>query len=485
MSEDNQDIKQKAKKGVFWTAFSNIVNQGSQFVIGIILARLLTPEDYGVIALPAVFLAIAQCFVDSGFSSALVRKEQVTEDDLTTAFYFNIVVGVFFYLLLFICSPLIADFYNTPLLNDVLKITALGLLFGPLQSVHFALFTRKLDFKTPAVISVSSKFTTGIVGVGLAFMGCGIWALVFQGIAGSLMSLAIVWAKSGWRPHGRFSRESFNYLWGFGSKLLSSGILDTLYNNIVPVVVGKFFSPRDLGLLNRGTGYATLPHSQIGSIISPLTFPVFCRLQNDKAQLDNYFRKILRLTIFVLAPINLLLVALAKPLVIFFITEKWIDCVFIIQMVAIAAIIWPIQSLNMSLFNAVGRSDLVLKGNIGVKIVGFCTLLPCLPFGIYFITAMGIFRGFLAVSFMAYYAGKVTKYGLIRQYKEVFPVLLLAGAMCGLVFLVTSLLNNSFIQIIVGGVVGAVFYVGAAYILKFHELQDVLYLIKVKTNKHQ
>lgn len=477
------NIKHKAKVGVYWNTFSNIANQGTQFVIGIILARLLSPEDYGIIALPTIFFAIAQCFIDSGFSSALVRKEEITENDLTTAFYFNICVGVFFYLLLFVCSPLIADFYNTPLLSDVLKITALGLLFGPLQSVHFALFARKLDFKTPALISVLSKITTGAVGITLALIGFGIWALVFQGIAGSLLSLAIVWSKSDWRPKGKFSKESFNYLWGFGSKLLSSSILDTLYNNIVPVFVGKFCSPRDLGLLNRGTGYATLPDKQIGSIISPLTFPVFSRIQSDKEKLNNYFRKILRLVLFVQAPLNLLLVALAKPLVLFFITDKWIDCVLIIQMVAIAAIIWPIQALNMSLFNAVGRSDLVLKGNIGVKIIGLCTLIPCLPFGIYFITAMGIFRGFLAVSFMAYFAGKVTKFGLIRQYKEMFPSIALAGGMCGIVFLVTSFFTNNFTQLIVGGFAGITFYIGMAYMLKFKELQDVIYFIKARKMK--
>jgi len=477
---EEQNIKQKAKKGVYWSTFSNVANQGTQFVIGIILARLLSPEDYGVIALPTIFLAIAQCFIDSGFSSALVRKEQVTEDDLTTAFYFNVCVGVFFYSLLFLCSPLIADFYNTPILSDILKVTALGLLFGPLQSVHFALFSRKLDFKTPSIISVSSKLTTGAVGILLAFLGFGIWALVFQGIAGSLLSLAIVWTRSDWRPKGRFSRESFNYLWGYGSKLLSSSILDTLYNNIVPVFVGKFFSPRDLGLLNRGTGYATMPHNQIGSIVGPLTFPVFSRIQSDKEQLDNYFRKLLRLIIFVQAPINLLLVALAKPLVIFFITDKWIDCVLIVQMVAVAAVIWPIQSLNMSLFNAVGRSDLVLKGNIGIKVIGLCTLIPCLPFGIYFITSMGIFRGLLAVSWMAYFAGKVTKYGIFRQYKEILPVVTLAASMCGLVFLVTSFIETPFLQLVAGGVVGSFFYVGTAYILRFKELQDVLYLLKIK-----
>ena len=480
MIDNGQNIKQKAKVGVYWNAFSNVINQGSQFAIGIILARLLSPEDYGIIALPTVFLAIAQCFIDSGFGSALVRKEDVTEDDLTTAFYFNVCVGVFFYLILFACSPLIADFYNTPLLSDVLKVTALGLLFGPLQSVHFALFSRKLDFKTPSIISVSSRLTTGAVGISLAFMGFGIWALVFQGIAGSLLTLSIVWTKSDWRPRGKFSKKSFGYLWGFGSKLLSSSILDTLYNNIVPVFIGKFFSPHDLGILNRGTGYATLPHNQIGAITGPLTFPVFSRLQRNKEQLDKYFRKILRLILFVQAPLNLLLVALAKPLVIFFITDKWIDCVFIIQMVAIAAIVWPIQGLNMSLFNAVGRSDLVLKGNIWVKIIGLCTLIPCLPFGIYFITAMGIFRGFLAVSFMAYFAGKVTKYGLVKQYKEMIPVITLAGVMCGIVFLVTSFFENCFIQLVVGCIVGITSYIGMAYILKFDELQNVVYLIRKK-----
>lgn len=483
MSEENQDIKQKAKKGVYWTTFSNVVNQGAQFVIGIILARLLTPEDYGIIALPAIFIAIAKCFIDSGFSSALVRKEEVTEDDLTTAFYFNIGVGIFCYLLIFLSSPLIADFYNTPILTDVIKVIALGFLFSPLQSVHFALFSRKLDFRTPSIISVSSQLTTGITGIILAFCGWGIWALVFQGVAGSLLSLTIVWTKSKWRPRGKFSKDSFHYLWGYGSKLLSSSILDTLYNNIVPVVVGKFFSPRDLGILNRGTGYGTLPYNQISSIIGPLAFPVFSRLQGDKEQLDNYFKKLLRLTLFVLAPLNLLLVALAEPLVLLLITEKWIDCVFIVQMVAIAAIIWPMQSLNMCLFNAMGRSDLVLKGNVGVKILGFCTLVPCLPFGIYFITAMGIFRGLLAVSFMAYYAGKVTKYGVLRQYKEILPVILLGGSMCGLVFLVTSFFSDNLIKLIVGGIVGAVYYVGAAYLLKYNELNDLLYLIKIKRNK--
>lgn len=482
MADSSQNIKQQAKKGVFWNAFSNITNQGAQFAIGIVLARLLSPEDYGVIALPTIFLAIAQCFISCGFSSALVRKEKLTEDDLTTAFYFNIVAGIFFYALLFFCSPFIANFYNTPVLADVLKVIALGLLFGPLQSVHFALFSRKLDFKTPAIISVSSKFVTGAVGIALAFMGFGLWALVFQGIAGSLLSLAIVWMRSDWRPRGKWSNRSFKYLWGYGSKLLVSNILNIVYENILPVFVGKVYSPRDLGILNRGTGYATLPHNQMCSVIEPLMFPIFSRVQKDKEQLEHYFRKFLKLVLFIQAPMNMLLVALAKPLVVFFITDKWIDCVFIIQMVAIAAIVWPIQSLNMSLFNAVGKSELVLKGNIGVKIINVCILIPCLPFGINFITAVGIFRGLLAVSWMAYYAGTVTKFGILRQYKEILPAILLASVMCVVVFLVSSLLESDILKILIGGAVGVVFYIGTAYVLKFKELHDLFQMIKTSAN---
>lgn len=480
MSEENQNIKQKAKKGVYWSTFSNVVNQGTQFVIGIILARLLSPDDYGIIALPTIFLAIAQCFIDSGFSSALVRKEEVTEDDLTTAFYFNIGVGLFFYTILFFCSPLIADFYNTPILSDILKVTSLGLLFGPLQSVHFSLFSRKLDFKTPSLISVSTKFVTGAVGIVMAFMGFGIWALVFQGIAGSLLSLAIVWTRSDWRPRGKWSKESFNYLWGFGSKLLSSSILDTLYNNILPVFLGKFYAPRDLGLYNRGYGYASLPFNQINGIIGPLTFPVFSRIQNDKEELDRYFRKILRLIIFVLAPCNILLVALSKPLVLLLLTEKWVDCVIVVQTLAIAIIFWPIQGLNMTLFNAKGRSDLVLKGNMGVKAIGLLTLPLCLPFGLTFICTMAIFRGFLAVSWMAYYAGKITNCGLKQQYKELIPVVTLASVMGLVAYLTSNIFDLYILQIIVGGIVGLLFYFGSAYILKYPELGNLLYLIKKK-----
>lgn len=478
MAEEN--FKNQAKKAVFWSSFRSISNQAMQFVIGIVLARLLSPSDYGIIALPTIFLAIAQCFIDSGFSSALIRKPQLSEEDLSTAFYFNICVGIFFYVVLFLCAPLIANFYNVPILKDILRVTALSTLFGPLQSVHFAQFSRKMDFKTPAKISLSCKFTTGVVGIILAFKGFGVWALVFQGVAGSLLSLTMVWTLSPWRPRAGWSNESFHYLFGFGSKLLGSSILDVLYNNIIPVTLGKFYSPKVLGIFNRGYGYAALPYNQINGMLSPIFFPMFSKLQNDKDELFNYFRKVLRLLIFILAPMELLICALAKPLVIFMITDKWSECIIVMQLMSISIILWPIQSLNMALFSAMGRSDLVLKSNVVVKILGLTTLLASLPFGLVAICGTGILRSVLNISWVAHYAGNISHFGALRQFKEICPSLALSACMCFVVLFINSFLQSYFLQIIIGGGLGILFYFFSAKIFNFQELNEIEQLLKRK-----
>ncbi len=478
MAEEN--LKSQAKKAVFWSSFRSISNQAMQFVIGIVLARLLSPSDYGIIALPTIFLAIAQCFIDSGFSSALIRKPELSEEDLSTAFYFNICVGIFFYVVLFLCAPLIADFYNVPILKDILRVTALSTLFGPLQSVHFAQFSRRMDFKNPAKISLSCKFTTGVVGIILAFKGFGVWALVFQGVAGSLLSLTMVWTLSPWRPRAGWSNESFHYLFGFGGKLLGSSILDVLYNNIIPVTLGKFYSPIVLGIFNRGYGYAALPYNQITGMLSPIFFPMFSKLQNDKDELFNYFRKVLRLLIFILAPMQLLICALAKPLVIFMITDKWSECIIVMQLMSISIILWPIQSLNMALFSAMGRSDLVLKSNVVVKILGLTTLLASLPFGLVTICVTGILRSVLNISWVAHYAGNISHFGTLRQFKEICPSLALSACMCFVVLFINSFLQSYFLQIIIGGGIGILFYFFSAKIFNFQELNEIKQLLKRK-----
>lgn len=481
MQETN--LKQQAKKAAIWSFSANLAKQGIQFIIGLVLARLLSPSDYGIVALPMILLSLAQCFIDSGFSSALIQKPDLTEKDLSTAFYFNIIVGVSCYILLFLTSPLIADFYNAPILADVLKVTALSTIFNPLQSVHGAVFRKNLDFRTTSLISIASKITTGVVGLTLAFLGCGIWALVFQGVAGQVMSLCLIWYKSKWRPTTGWSNESFKYLYGIGSKDLLSCILDTLHHNINPIIIGKFYGHADLGIYNRARNYCALPQQQISGTLNSVTFPILCKIQNDEERLNSYFRKLLRIVIFILAPAELLLAALARPLILITISAKWEPCIFLLQLMCFAVMLWPVQSLNMSLFRAKGRTDLILKSNVIIKLLSLAVKVVTLPLGLVAICIGSIVHAVLAISWVAYYAGKFSDYGITKQFLEISKPIALSIAMFIVVLLTTQLFESMLLQIIVGAIVGFIFYIGMAYLLKLFELQEVIYLIRHKRIK--
>lgn len=477
---DTNNIKSQAKKAVIWSFISNIANHSIQFVIGIVLARLLSPSDYGITALPAIFLAVAQCFIDSGFSSALVRKPDLTDNDLSTAFYFNIGVGIFFYTILFFASPLIAEFYNVPILADILKFTALSTLFGPLTAVHHVIFSRNLDFKTTAKISLTSKITTGCVGIILAYLGYGVWALVFQGVASHLVNVILVWKYSKWRPHSKWSNESFKYLFGFGSKLLASSILDTLYRNINPIIIGKFYSPADLGIYNRGRTYAVLPHDQINGMILHVSFPLLSKLQEDEKKLNDYFRKMIRIIIFVLSPAELLLAALARPLVLILITDRWESCILLLQLMCFAVMLWPIQSLNMALFQVRNRTDLALKANVVVKILGLAIKAISLPLGLVAICIGNIVHAIVAISWMAYYAGKFSEFSIFKQFKEMSRPLALSVSMFLLVISINHFIESLILQVVIGGTIGLGYYICMAIFFKMSEWEEFKYMIHLK-----
>lgn len=479
MSEQ-QNLKRQAKLAVYWSFFNNFSTQIFQFFIGLILARLLSPSDYGILAMPMVFLAVANCFIYSGFGAALIRKPDLKEEDISTAFYFNIIVGIFFYILLYFASPLIADFYNVPILTKTLRVTSLSMILGPLQSVHYSLFSRNLQFNITAKISIASSIITGLVGVSMAYMGFGIWALVFQGVAGHLLSVCLVWYFSSWRPRTGWSNDSFRYLFGFGSKMLVSGIMDTLYDNIIPIFVGKFYSPTDLGIFNRGKNYAVLPQSQISGMLNRVSFPVLSKLQEDERRLYEYFRKMIRLVIFVLSPIELLIAALARPLILVMITDKWEASIIVLQLMCFAVMLWPIQSLNMALFKVKGRSDLVLKANVVIKCMLLVVMAATLPFGIKAICIGSIIRAILAITWISYYAGKFSAFGIKEQFKQIIPSIALSLTMFFLVSFVISLFDSLYLQLIIGSTIGVLYYLGLSYRLKFSELNELAYLLHFK-----
>lgn len=474
------DLKGKTRSGVAWSAVEKISTQGIQFLFSIILARLLSPEDYGIIAMPMIFLVLAQVFIDSGFSNAIIRKPDLKEEDLSTAFYFNIIVGVVCYILLFVASPYIARFYNTPILSDVLKVTALSTLFTPLCAVQQAILTIRLDFKTQAKVSLFAQVVTGIVGVGMAYNGYGVWALAISQAIASLLRTILLWFLSHWYPKTGWSQGSFRYLWGFGSKLMGAGILDCLYQNAYTLVIGKVYQKGELGYYTRAQHFAHLPTSTLYTIIKRVTFPVLSSLQNDGDKLMATFRKIFRQTVFLIFPVMMSLAGVSSPLFSLLLTDKWLPAVPYFQLLCFAMMWRPVDALNLNLLTIHGRSDLFFKLEIIKKVVGVVILFGTLHLGV-FILCIG-YCGYCVFEIITdtYYSGKLFKYDLLSQLKDISPILILSAILFSIGYVVTAVnLFSSIEQLIIDAVlIIVVFFVYSKLLMSQLLKESIKFIIK-------
>lgn len=475
-----ESLKQKTTKGLFWSSVERFSNQGMSFLFSVILARMLDPSDFGIIAMITIFFAVAQSFVDSGFSNALVRKTDRREEDLSTCFYFNIGVGIMAYIVLFLIAPLVACFYKQPILSPIIRITGLGVVLNSLCVVQQALFTIKIDFKSQAKVTLSATIISGIVGVILAYQGYGVWALVWQGVVMTSARMALLWLMSKWRPTTGFSKSSFNYLFGYGSKLLASGLLDTIYNNIYPIVIGKFYTPAQLGNYSRALSFAQLPSSNITSILQRVTFPVLSTIQDDIPRLQTNYRRLLKLSAFIVFPLMMGLAAVAFPLIRVILTPKWEGCSLYLQIICFALMWYPIHAINLNLLQVKGRSDLFLRLEIIKKIVGVCIMCITIPLGI---TAMCI--GMVASSLISlfintYYTGKLINIGYLKQMKDVFPILIVSLIMGIVVYITILFFTSDFAKLIIGIPIGMFIYIVGTYLLAHEELSELVKVIKKK-----
>ena len=473
-----ESLKYKAKKGLYWKFFDQFMNYGMQFIVGIFMARMLSPSDYGITALPAVFMAVSGVFISGGFGSALVRKESLSEGDLSTAFYYSVAVGVVCYVSLFFLSPYIAEFYNTPVLKSLIRVTALGFLWGPLGTPQSVILNRKLDFKNPARISVVNKIIGSVVGITMAYMGYGLWALVFSGLVASFIGLIQTWWVVRWLPKAPFSKESFKYLWNYGNKMMGVSLLYTLYGNIVPVLLGKFGGTVDLGNYNRAAGYASMPSANVANVITGVSFPVLSKMQDDNERLAYNYRKMIKVSSFVVFPIMMLLSALAYPLVITMVTAKWEACVILLQIMCFTYMFQPIQILNVNLLNVKGRTDLSLRLEIVKKIVGaFVFIYAAINFSLVMLCVTDFLYTIFALICNTYYTGKLINVGFFKQIKDIFPSFILSFTMFVFVSGIVCFFDNMWFQIVIGGTFGIVFYIGFSVCFKFGELSEVKYLI--------
>lgn len=473
-------LKEKTVKGVFWSSIDRFSSQGIQFIFSILIARMLLPSDYGVIAMLGIFLAVSQSFIDSGFGTALVQKIDRTETDFSTVFYFNILVACFFYGLLWIISPYIASFYDIPLLESVTKAVALTLIFNALGGIQNAKLTIAIDFKTRAKISLMCTISTGIIGLIMAYKGYGVWALVTQNIANSILNATLLWLFVRWIPQRTFSMQSFRQLFGFGSKLLASGLLDTIYNNIYPLVIGKFFSASTLGVYSRASSLAQYPSSNLTSVLQSVTFPVLSSIQNDEERLGNAYRRLLRMSVFIIFPLMIGLSAVADPFIRLVLTDKWEGAIYLLQIVCFSMMWYPMHAINLNLLQVKGRSDYFLKLEIIKKIIGVSMLCITVPIGIVAMCYGSICTSIICLGVNTHYTWKLIGYGFKRQMREMLPTLLHALVMGAIAWTAVQLLPTIESQLIGGILSGATYYIIGAWLLKFKELQEVVSLIKRK-----
>lgn len=477
----SESLKNKTVKGTVWSTLERFSVQGIQFVVMILMARILTPGDYGLVGMIAIFIAVSQSFIDSGFSQALIRKQERTEVDNSTVFYFNIAVGLFLYLLLYVAAPFIADFYNEPQLTSITRVIGVSLIFNSLAVVQRALLTLKLDFKTQAKASLSGAIISGIVGIAMAYTGFGVWSIVFQQILNLGVVTLLLWVFSKWKPLWTYSWTSFRELFSFGSKLLASGLLDTIYRNVYLIIIGKVFKASDLGYYTRSHQFSDFASSNITGIFQRVSYPVLCTIQNDDERLANVYRRMLRVSAFVIFPLMIGLAAVARPFIVTILTEKWLFSATLLVPLCFQGMWYPVHSINLNLLQVKGRSDLFLRLEIIKKILGIIVICCTLPFGLLALCWGGLVSSIISLIINTHYTGKLIHLGFFRQMKDLLPSLLLSLATGTAIYLtITFIPMNSWIALSVGIIEGILIYTVMARLLKFSEYFELLSIIKRK-----
>lgn len=445
-----KSLKEKAIKGVGWSFLDNISSSGITFLVGIILARLLSPSEFGVIGMITIFVAISNSIIDSGFSSALVRKKNIQPIDYNTVFIFNLVLSITLFILLFFLAIPISAFFSEPILVEVLRVISFVLIFNAFSIVQRTILVKELDFKTQTKVSFISSIVSGIVGVMMAIYGFGVWSLVGLQVSKQFISVTCLWVYNSWRPALEFSLESFKKLFGFGSKLLISGLIDVIYNNVYHVVIGKFYTVGQLGQYTRANQFTAFISGNLTSIVQKVSYPMLCELENDsnEVKIRETYKRIINLTMFVVFTLMLGFVAIAKPLILLLIGEKWLPSVVYLQILSFAAMLYPLNAINLNVLMVKGRSDLFLKLEIIKKIVGIIPIFIGIFYGIIPMLASGVVYSIVAFILNSGYAKKYINYGRWSQIKDIIPSFLVALCISLIIWSVT-LLDFHFILILV------------------------------------
>lgn len=477
-----ESLKHKTVRGVAWSFIDNIANSGITFLIGLILARLLTPAEYGVMAMIAIFIAVSNSIVDSGFSNALIRKVHIERIDYNTVFFFNIIISLVIYIALYLASSSISNFFKEPILVEVMRIMGIVLIINALSIIPRTIFIRNVNFKTQTKVSLISSIGSGFVGIGMALAGMGVWSLVGQQLSRQLLNTLFLWVFCKWYPNFEFSIKSFKELFGFGFKLLLSGLINTIYKNIYYIIIGRIYTSSILGQYTRAEQFNTIFSSNLTTVVQRVSYPVLSSIQEESERLREAYRKVIKTTMLISFACMLGLAAVAKSLILILIGEKWLPAVQFLQIICFAGMLYPLHAINLNILQVKGRSDLFLKLEIIKKIIAAGPIMIGIYCGIEYMLWGSVVISFISYFLNSYYSAELLDYTTADQLKDIMPTFIISLTVAFTMWFI-SLLDWSVylllpIQLVSGILLAILFYekVKLPEYLEFKQL--VIHMLK-------
>ena len=485
-----QSLKEKTIRGVGWSAADAFLAQGVSFIVGLVLARLLSPEEYGLIGIVTIFTTVLLGIIDCGFSNALIRKIKVTEDDYSTLFIFNTIISLVMYGILYVGAPFIAHFFERPQLEPLTRVMGLLLIFQTVSIVQYTILSRDIDFKTKTKASLISAIISGIIGIAMAILGYGVWALVFQQLSRQLLYSVFLWMYIKWLPKLSFSVDSFKYMWGFGWKLLVSGLLDRIWAQLYQVVVGKFYSPASLGQYSRAKEYANIFSSNLTTIVQRVSFPVLSQVQNDEERMVLAYRRVIKTTMFITAVILIFMAAISEPFIYCLIGPQWLESATYLPLICLSMSLYPLHAINLNMLQIQGRTDIFLYLEILKKIIAIGPICLGIFINIYWMLIGTIVTGVLAFFMNSYYTGKKLGYSSWMQLKDIAPSYGIALVIAISVYFFKYLSISNWIVLPIQLLVGALVFVCVCERTNLDEYKEVKnmflqYLSKIKIIRKQ
>ncbi|MBN1364109.1 MAG: lipopolysaccharide biosynthesis protein [Syntrophaceae bacterium] len=473
------NLQRKVTKAVMWSFLDRIGQQGVQFLVAIVLARLLMPSDIGIIGLLSIFMALAQSFIESGFSQALIQKGTTDHLDECSVFYFNVLMGCIVVVILWVGAPFIAEFFETPVLIPITRVLSFNVLINAFGLIQTALLTKELDFRTQVKAGFTAALMSGVIGIGMAYQGFGVWSLVAQSISFNVLKNGLLWWLSHWRPAPMFSWTALKTMFGFGSRLLVSGIIDTVFKQIYNPVIGKLFSPAALGYYTLATRIALLPSDSLTSIVSRVTFPAFSSIREDKQRLKGSMGKTLRLMMIINVPILVGLALVAENLVRVVLTEKWLPTVPYLQLYCIVALLLPFHYTNLNALLALGRSDLNLRLEIIKKSLIAAFISIAWRWGVTGLIISQVLISLISLYLNSYYVGKLIHYPMTEQLWDVMPSFGLGAMMAIFVSMLNCIdFHHTVVFLTCQVVVGAISFVLLGLLFRVSTFSEFLIIMK-------